>query len=286
MQNCQFDRRRFFGATCSAAAASLICGTSPAQDVTSRPRIRKAVKFQMVSDDLTVLDKFKLLKELGFDGTEVTVDEVIDQRQVAEAIQQTGLPVHGVINGFDPRLRAAIDLANFLGGDSVLVVAQEDMQRSYEQNFQHWQQLIRPLVPYAEKNAVRLMIENVHATFLKTAEEMARFIDSFDSPFVAAYFDTGNAITWTHQSAQHWASVLGQRIGKLDIKDRGHAEFGDAELRSEEAIGTDGGEVHWQQVREQLARLNFTGWATAEVTGGDRHRLAGIAAWMDNVLGQ
>jgi hypothetical protein len=31
--------------------------------------------------------------------------------------------------------------------------------------------------------------------------------------------------------------------------------------------------------------VGFAGWATAEVTGGDRERLAGIARWMDQVLG-
>ena len=39
-----------------------------------------------------------------------------------------------------------------------------------------------------------------------------------------------------------------------------------------------------QQVREHLAKIRFTGRATAEVKGGDRQRLAGIAAWMELVL--
>ncbi len=285
MQNHQTDRRGFIATTCTAASAVVVCRSSSAQEETAKPKIRKAVKFHMVTDKLSVLEKFELLKDLGFDGTEIPTGSKFDQREIVTAIERTGLVVHGVVNSADPNLRAAVDLAKNFGGDSVLVVAQEDSQHSYEQNFLRWQQLIRPLVPYAEQNEVRLLIENVRATFLKTAEEMARFIDSFDSPLVAAYFDTGNAITWTEQSAQHWANVLGRRIGKLDIKDRGHAQFGDAKLRSKTASGTDGGEVQWEQVREQLARIKFTGWATAEVAGGDRQRLAGIAAWMDQVLG-
>ncbi|MBL6911072.1 MAG: TIM barrel protein [Pirellulales bacterium] len=144
---------------------------------------------------------------------------------------------------------------------------------------------MRKAIPIAEKWGVSLCIENVRATFLKTGEEMARFIDSFDSPFVRSYFDIGNSITWTEQSAGHWAQVLGRRIYKLDIKDRGHPEFGDAKLkRAGITTGTDGGEVNWVEVREELNRVSFSGWATAEVTGGDRKRLAGIAGWMRDVL--
>ena len=113
---------------------------------------------------------------------------------------------------------------------------------------------------------------------------MARFIDSFDSSAVGAYYDTGNTITWTRQSAEHWAHVLAQRIQKIDIKDRGHADFGDANLRSATAQGTDGGEVHWTNVRHELTVNNFQGWATAEVKGGDRKRLQDIATWMNSVL--
>lgn len=286
MRNPLTNRRAFLASTSAAAAAVTIAKPLLAQQPSSRRKIRKAVKFQMVTEKLSVLDKFKLLKDIGFDGTEIPTGGKFERREIADAIAKTGLKVHGVINAADPNLADAIHLAKDLGGDSVLVVAEQDARQTYEQNFEHWQNLIRSVLDLAEKNSVRLLIENVRATFLKSAEEMVRFIDSFDSPFVAAYFDTGNAITWTVQSAQYWAAVLEHRIGKLDIKDRGHPEFGDTKLRSKTAVGTDGGEVHWQDVRKQLTRINFSGWATAEVRGGDRKRLAGIAAWMDAVLGQ
>ena len=280
----QLDRRGFFATAC---ASTLIAVQDPLFAIQlQKKKIRKAVKFQMVTEKISTVDKFKLLKDLGYDGTEIPVGDKYDRREVVRAIETTGLPVHGVINAANPDLRGAIDLAKYFGGDSVLVVADEDQKQTYQQNFQAWQKLIRSAVDHAEKNEVKLLIENVRVTFLKTAEEMARFIDSFGSPYVAAYFDTGNTVTWTQQNAHHWAHVLGKRIGKVDIKDRGHAEYGDQKLRSKTAVGTDGGEVHWQNVRKELANVNFNGWATAEVKGGDRKRLKGIAAWMDQVLGQ
>lgn len=247
-------------------------------------KIDKAVKFHMVAEDLSVADKLKLLKDIGFDGVEIRTRDKVDPREVVRAVEATGFPVHGIINSSSPDISKAVDLAKLYGGTSVLVVAAEDPKRSYDENFRHRRQLIRSAASHAEKHGVRLLVENVRATFLKTAEGMSRFIDQCDSPMVGSYFDVGNTITWTEQPPEHWARVLGHRIVKLDIKDRGHAEFGDPKLRSKTAIGTDGGEVHWANVRSELSRLHFSGWATAEVAGGDRKRLAGIAEWMDRVL--
>jgi hexulose-6-phosphate isomerase len=41
-----------------------------------------------------------------------------------------------------------------------------------------------------------------------------------------------------------------------------------------------GGDVDWPDVRKALAENRFTGWATAEVGGGDRARCAEILANM------
>lgn len=277
------DRRAFLRIGLGACAAPVAATASSSGPLAGK--IKKAVTYHMINEELSVLDKFKLLKDVGYDGVEMHALRKLDRREVARAIEVTGLPVHGVMNSSSPDIRASIDLAKFYGGTSVLVVAREDTEKSYDENFRHWRQLIRAAVPHAEKHQVRLLVENVRLTFLKKAEEMARFVDGCNSPMVGAYFDVGNALTWTKQAPEHWARVLGKRIGKLHVKDRGHAEFGDPETKSEGVVGTDGGEIHWANVRNELARLDFSGWATAEIRGGgDRKRLAGIARWMDQVL--
>lgn len=282
-----FDRRHFLKSAAGAAAL----GGSPVSEGLAVPgplagKIRIAVKYQMIREpDLSVVEKFRLLKEIGFDGTELKTDDPVDTVEIVNAVAETGLPVHGVINASNPDIADAVRLAERVGGDSVLVLAREDPKLSYDDNFRHWQDLVRKAIPAAEKSGVKLCIENVRATFLKTGEGMARFIDSFESPAVRSYFDLGNTITWTEQSAEHWAKALGERIYKLDIKDRGHPEFGDPKTKREGiTTGTDGGEVNWVDVRKELTRAGFTGWATAEVAGGDRKRLAGIAGWMRDVL--
>jgi hexulose-6-phosphate isomerase len=283
----QPNRRQFLRSSAGLAAL----GYLPISHLAAKPgplsgKIRIAVKYHMIDEpDLSVVEKFRLLKEIGFDGVEVKTDHAADTSEFVTAVEETGLPVHGVIHSSKPDIAGAVNFANQLGGDSVLVLASEDPKISYDENFRLWQGRVREAVPIAEESGIYLCIENVRATFLKTGEEMARFIDSFDSSFVRSYFDLGNTITWTEQSAEHWAKTLGSRIYKLDIKDRGHREFGDARLKRKGiTTGTDGGEVNWVSVREELNHVSFSGWATAEVAGGDRKRLAGIAGWMRDVL--
>lgn len=248
-------------------------------------KIKLAVKYHMIQEPkMSIAEKFAMLREIGFDGTELKTDEDVEHDEVLAAIESTGIPVHGIVNAGEPEIVPALELAHKLGSETVLSFAREFTDLSYEENFKRWQGYVREALPLAEEHGIVICIENVRATFLKEAEEMARYIDSFDSPYVKSYFDLGNTITWTEQSAEHWAKVLGKRIHKLDIKDRGHAEFGDPKTAREGAVGTDGGEVHWEKVRAELAKVDFSGWATAEVAGGGREHLVRMRGWMMDVL--
>ncbi|MDF1814851.1 MAG: sugar phosphate isomerase/epimerase [Verrucomicrobiales bacterium] len=274
--------RRFFLQSCAAAAVGngVVSG---GPGLTGKIKI--AVKYHMIDEpDLTVEEKFTLLRKIGFDGLEFKTKEKVDWVEVEKAIQTTGLPVHGIVNAGDTEISPAIETAHRLGAESVLVFAATQKNLSYEENFKFWQEQVQGVLPLAQEKNITICIENVRASFLNRAEEMARFIDSFQTDSVRSYFDLGNTITWSEQSAQHWAEVLGERFFKLDIKDRGHPVFGDAKLKKPGAQGTNGGEVHWQKVRQILVAENFSGWATAEVAGGNRARLAGIAEWMKDVL--
>ena len=272
------NRRQFLFTSATLAAGPLAAGYLSG-------RVSLAVKYHMIEKPtLSVVEKFRLLQEIGFDGTELKSDEKIDHAEVEKAIESTGLPVHGIVNAGKPEIIPALELAKQFGCSSVLTFAQTDPKKDYDQNFTEWQGRIRKALPYAERFGIPLCVENVRASFLNRAEAMARFIDSFDSPLVKSYFDLGNTITWSEQPAEHWAKTLGSRIGKLDIKDRGHTEFGEVKTKREGVIGTNGGEVHWERVRKHLETIEFSGWATAEVAGGDRTRLLRMKEWMEDVL--
>lgn len=247
-------------------------------------QIKIAVKYSMIRESVSVQAKFETLKAAGFQGVEITMGQRHELKEIIRAIDTTGVVVHGVVHGSSDEYEDPLNLCNSVGGDAVLVVARLKSELSYDENFKLAQGYLLKAIPRAEKLGVRLLVENVRNSFLKKAEEMVRFIDELKSPAVGAYFDTGNAITWTDQTAEHWVRVLGHRIAKLDIKDRGHERFGDPKNRSPDAVGTDDGEVHWKKVRKELERIKFAGWATAETKGGEESRLKGMARWMRDIL--
>ncbi len=240
----------------------------------------------MVTEKLSALDKFKLLVDLGFDGVEpramLKADQAEEVKQIAKASEVTGLPIHGVVNSSNPDITGAIDLAKRYGANSVLHVVRYDRTIPYLQNYRETQDIIRRAIDHAEKNDVKILLENVWATFLIEPLGMARYIDELDSPFVQCYFDVGNVVRWGWP--EHWIEVLGKRVAKLDIKEYDLSVAMNEGMRKAFARPLGKGSVDWKKVRAELTRIKYQGWATAEVAGGDRTRLADIAAQMDRVL--
>jgi len=247
-------------------------------------RIKKAVKYHMITEKLSVLDKFKLLADLGYDGTEIHVTTKVDRNEVRQAIEATGVQVHGFLNSSKLDLTGAIDNAKFYGASSVLVVAgRVDKNNSYDKVYAEQQKRLRVALPYAEKQGIKLLIENVWNNFLLSPLEMARFLDELESPAIGAYFDVGNVVRfgWPDQ----WIKILGKRIGKLDIKEYSRKIQMNEGLRKGFQVEIGEGDCDWPAVRKALNQIGYIdGWATAEVRGGDRKRLADIAERMDHVL--
>lgn len=274
-------RREFLSSVAAGTAAgiSLMNGSSTCAFET-KGRIKKAVKFHMIKDDLSVLDKFKMLADLGFDGTEIHVTTKIDRNEVRKAIDATGVVVHGFLNSSNPDLKYAVDSAKFYGATSVLVVAGKvDKDNPYDRVYREQQDRIKAAAPYAEKHGIRLLIENVWNNFLLSPLEMARFIDEIESPAVGVYFDVGNVVRFGWP--EHWIRILGKRIGKLDIKEYSRQKQKDEGLWKGFQVEIGEGDCNWPAVRKALVDIGYTsGWATAEVPGGDRQRLAEIAKRM------
>ncbi len=269
-----------------SVAAAIGFSTLPAlaAEKPEEKRIKKAVKYHMITEKLSVLDKFKLLADLGFDGTEIHVTTKVDRNEVRQAIEATGVQVHGFLNSSKLDLTGAIDNAKFYGASSVLVVAgRVDKNNSYDKVYAEQQKRLRVALPYAEKQGIKLLIENVWNNFLLSPLEMARFLDELESPAIGAYFDVGNVVRfgWPDQ----WIKILGKRIGKLDIKEYSRKKQMSEGLRKGFQVEIGEGDCDWPAVRKALNQIGYTdGWATAEVRGGDRKRLADIAERMDDVL--
>ncbi|MCY2961123.1 MAG: sugar phosphate isomerase/epimerase, partial [Planctomycetota bacterium] len=135
---------------------------------------------------------------------------------------------------------------------------------------------IRKALPEAKEAGVRIAIEVVWNDFLKTPEDLVKYVDEFQDPAVGAYFDCSNMIKYGLPPAE-WIRRLGNRLLKVDFKgysnSKGWVEIGE-------------GDEDWPAVIEALAHVGYAGWFTAEVGGGGRERLMDVSRRMDRILGR
>jgi hexulose-6-phosphate isomerase len=264
-----------------------------------RRPIFKSLKFGMIQESLSILDKFKLVQDLGYDGVELSSPGGQDKKQCLEASRKTGLPIHGVVDSRHWRVRAtdpdakhrkqclddlliAIKESHYCGGSSVLFVTGHGNDGPEDEIIPRAIDVIHQALPLAAKLGVMILIENVWNRMFydhdrkpeQTAQRYAAFIDACNSPWVGAYFDIGNHHKYGQPQA--WIRTLGQRVVKLDVK--GFSR----DTNNWSAIGD--GTINWPAVRTALDEIGFTGWCTAEVGGGDRKRLADILARLNRVL--
>jgi hexulose-6-phosphate isomerase len=221
--------------------------------------------------------------------------------EVLQASRTTAMPVHGVVDSVhwgtrlsDPNpevrekgrlaLEGAIRDSKAYGGSSVLLVPGVAHKNDTENHDHVWQrsiEQIRIALPLAAKLGIHILIENVWNNFLydpdgdndQSPDKAIAYIDEINSPWVGIYFDIGNIQRYGNPAK--WIRALGHRITKLDVKDWGK-ENGFCKIGE--------GDVDWAQVRQALRDINYTGWATAEVGGGDENRLAEILVNMHKTL--
>lgn len=267
----------------------------PGQD----KRIFKSLKLGMFSENIPILEKFKFLREAGFDGVELDAPHGQNINECLAASDATGLVIDGVVNdkhwqvrmsSADEKVRddavgimqRAIQHCWFVRGKTVLLVPGHGDDGSQDEIADRAEESIRACLPVAGQLGITIAIENVWNKMFydhdgpptQSADALATFVDRFKSPLVGVQFDIGN-----HQKygrPNQWIRTLGQRIVKLDVKDwsvkDGFCEIGK-------------GDVDWPAVREALKEIDFIGWAAAEVEGGDRERMKVISRQMDEVLG-
>jgi L-ribulose-5-phosphate 3-epimerase len=300
-------RRQFVAAGGGAIAAAALAGSgalasqaAPAATARAPRDIRKAVKLGMVQIEGSLLDKFTLLRDLGFDGVELPSPNDLDPQEVLSARDAAGLAIHGVVGSqhwssplsdADPavraRGRAAMETAlrdcHLYGGTTVLLVpAVVKKNVSYADAWTRSRAEIRPLLPLAAELGVHIAFENVWNQFLLSPLEAARYVDSFESDRVGWYFDVGNVVNygWPEQ----WVRILGHRILKLDIKEYSRGKRDREGLWKGFNVELLEGDCDWPAVMKALDEIGYRGWATAEIPGGGPERLRAIAERMDRIL--
>lgn len=295
------SRRRLLQGTAALCASSSFLPWSIAaipRPTTLKGRLYKTLKIGMVQVPGSLVEKFAAVKQAGFDGIELNAPG-FDVEEVRQAIQQTGLPVDGTVCSShwqvrhtdpDPAVRKqaletfleAIRQTHAVGGNTVLLVVGHGKDGPEEEIWQRSVENIAQALPLAAELGVYIAIENVWNEFLydhngdhtQSAEKFVKYVDEFNSPWVGMQFDIGNH--WKYGSMGDWIRQLGKRIVKLDLKGFSRAR------NTFTKIGE--GDIDWADVRQALLEIKYTGWAAAEVGGGDLERLKEISANMDKVF--
>jgi L-ribulose-5-phosphate 3-epimerase len=275
------NRRSFLISTAAVAAI-------PARAGQFTGKIRKSLKWSMAmkaAKDMTLTDAFKKLRTCGFEGVEPSLLGHVTMQNADEwstASKASGLIIDGTVGGRAETLEAGIDITKKLGGDSMLVVLAYPQDKPLQQTWKEAVARMKAAAPHAEKQGIKMLIENVWNTFTISAFDMARLIDEIGSPWVGVHLDIGNQMRWG--IAEHWVEVLGKRSGKLDVKEYDLDKAMTEGMRKgfDKPLGE--GSINWPAVRAELAKIEFTGWAAAEVKAGDWDYLADVARRMDQVL--
>ncbi len=294
------SRRRFLqGAAAMMLSQPLLASAAGEPPASLSGRIYKTLKLGMVRVPGTLTDKFAAVKQAGFDGIEVNAPGV-DVEETKRAIAATGLPVDGSVGGShwqirhtsaDPAERAraledlktAIRQTDAVGGHTVLLVVGHGKDGTEQEVWERSIENISKALPLAAWYGMHIAIENVWNHFLydheggadQPVDPFIRYVDQFNSPWVGMQFDIGNH--WKYGNTGDWIRKLGKRIVKLDLK---------GFSRQEDKFTKIGeGDIDWADVRRALLEIDYTGWAAAEVAGGDLERLREVSANMDRAFG-
>jgi len=278
------NRRTFSQLSAFAALAHL---------APSFAQLKKAVLITMLPKEMSYLDRFKLAVDIGFEGLEAqTVTDAKIADEIKEAADKAKLRIHSVMNmdhwryplsSADPQVVAqsikgmetSLRNAKLWGVDAVLLVpAVVDPKTTYTQAWERSQAEIRKLIPLAKELGVVIAIEEVWNKFLLSAPDFVRYVDEFRSPWIRAYFDVGNVVMYGFP--QEWIRTLGSRILKFHLKD--------FKTDTRQFVPLQEGSIDWTEVRRAIGEINFTGFLTVELPGGDEAYLREVNRRVDRIL--
>ena len=280
--------------------------------------MRKSLTLRMFPEGMPTLRRVEIAADAGFQGVELNLEpwqeytlssSDSDFGKLCREIAARGMSVSAVysreqwhypMSSLNPetrsRCRAVVEglarVAVLLESDTVLIMPGAvdnsilapnpeivPYQDAYDNSLATLTELARTA---GERYGVTLAAENCPSKFLLSPLEFARFIDEIDSPWVKAYFDTGNVLPVGFP--EDWIGVLGQRISRVHFKD---ALVSGGQVVC--ATTLLGGSVNWPAVSQALTGIAYDGWITAEVMTPYRFHSERLiyetSASMDAILG-
>jgi len=243
---------------------------------------------------MTLEQCLRLAKDAGFDAVELNYDlesdlspkhDTADYVRIRRLAETIGIGISGVcsflfwpypLTSNDPAKRQrGLELAgkiaacaHDLGTENVLVVPgavcipwrTDHEPVPNDVCLARAREAVGRLLPDAEKLGVKLNIENIFFNgFLMTPQEMADFVDGFQSEHVKVHFDTGNIMMF--QYPEHWIRILGRRIQNVHLKE--FTKKGtDTSLESFRPLLD--GTTNWPAVMQAFADVGYEGHLTFE----------------------
>jgi L-ribulose-5-phosphate 3-epimerase len=268
------NRRSFLKLTLGVGAAAAF---APAAAAASKRDLRKAIMYSTIGVKGSVLDKFRAMKEAGFEGVEPMGG--MNRDEVLGAFKETGLQAASVCDdihwekplsapdeatrkiGLDGLLQSLRDAHAYGAGSVLLVPGIARNGVSYEQCWERSIVEIKKAVPVAKDLGVKISIENVGNDFITTPEQALAYLDAINSEWVGWHFDIGN-VGRKYGPAEHWIQVLGPRIVRIHVKDFTSKQAAPG-AKSERPKLLDG-ETNWPAVMNALDHAGYHGWGISE----------------------
>lgn len=310
-----FRRREVFAAVAVSAAGGLVrgddvgvassrsAGLSMPMPPTPEHGLLFSCKYGMTRGG-SLEARLMSAREAGMDGVDFDDAASVTPEQLRAASEATGVFIHNAINHAhwgktlthaDALVRAegranlehCIRCSHAAGGSGVLIVIGK--AEDGPQGPDRARDEIRQVLPLAAALGQRVLFENVwnglfydsKGSRTQSARPFADYIDSFQSPWVGAFFDLGNHARFGDVAT--WIRELGPRIVKLDIKGYSNAKA-DAEGPGKGFVDIAAADIDWAAVRNALDEIGFSGWVSAEVGGGDVTRLKDVLKQMKMAL--
>jgi L-ribulose-5-phosphate 3-epimerase len=268
------NRRLFLRITVGGAAAAAFL---PPASAASRRKLRKAIMHSTIGVKGSVLEKYRVMKEAGFEGVEPMGG--MNRDEVLAALKETGLEAASVCChthwekplsapdemtrkiGFEGLVQSLHD-AQAYGASSVLLVpgvAREGV--TYQQCFDRSIEQIKKAIPVAREAGVKIAIENVGNDFIMSPEQAIEYLDAINSEWVGWHFDIGNA--GRVGPAEKWINLLGKRIVKIHVKDFSAKPAAPGAKARPRPKLLDG-DTNWSAVMKALDEAGYSGWAISE----------------------
>jgi L-ribulose-5-phosphate 3-epimerase len=292
------NRRSFLKITASAATAATI---APVSLAAPKRDLRKAIMYSTIGVKGTPLEKFRAMKEAGFEGVEPM--GAMNRDDVIAAFKETGLKAASVCChthwvkplsapdeatrkiGLDGLIHSLHD-AHAYGATSVLLVpgvARNGV--TYQECFDRSIVEIRKAIPVAKSLGVKIAIENVGNDFIMNPEQAVEYLDAINSEWVGWHFDIGN-VGRRGPAAEKWINVIGKRILKIHVKDYS-AQPADPAAKGNVRPKLLDGDTHWPAVMAALDNAGYRGWGISEQPGNQAADVASardLAQRMDRIF--